>query len=365
MSAASFDSTKAGGAGNTYIAINSGAASAETTDCDVSELRIYDFWMTNWGVSNINSQLMATSTVGRWTVCSFALDAACVVQLVPSDTIVHVSAVACAACAGDFCTCVLAAGSTGTLPTSCNVTPALFVTFPTSSTVVDSSPSANTVSVAVGLYTWQTEQAGFFASAINYITVAATTNIYLPVALTTTPRGTWTITLWFLAPFVSTGNWQTLSRGSAADHHVIVSSTGLLGAYSSGFYSCGYNISALTNPQWYHLAAVASGSSTAFYINAGAVGVSGVAVVTNIYYLFTCCAVTSSQAFQSAGVYALRVYGSALSQSCLQNMMYYDRGIFGTCWAISVLCLMKMSSLSSRILLRRLECAGSAAAHTL
>jgi hypothetical protein len=62
------NSTVFGGTGSSILTINSGAASTETSDCDVSEVRIFDYWMSNWGVGNINAQLMASSTVGKLTM---------------------------------------------------------------------------------------------------------------------------------------------------------------------------------------------------------------------------------------------------------------------------------------------------------
>ena len=67
------NSTVYGGNGSSALTINSGAVSNETSDCDVSEVRIFDYWMSNWGVGNINAQLMASSTVGKLTLWHVAL----------------------------------------------------------------------------------------------------------------------------------------------------------------------------------------------------------------------------------------------------------------------------------------------------
>ncbi|NCC50259.1 MAG: PKD domain-containing protein [Spartobacteria bacterium] len=84
----------------------------------------------------------------------------------------------------------------------------------------------------------------------------------------------WTISAWFKYPLASTASWNTLTRGSSADHQIIVQrSTGLLGAYmsSGGFRSSGYNMFTL-DEGWHHIAAVGASGSTKFYMDGVEVG---------------------------------------------------------------------------------------------
>jgi fibronectin-binding autotransporter adhesin len=86
------------------------------------------------------------------------------------------------------------------------------------------------------------------------------------------PTGSdYTISAWFrqLHP---TGAWRTLTRGSGADHHIIVQDTSdNLGLYKGGFDDSGYDLTA-GNASWKHVAAVSSGTTTMFYIDGVFVG---------------------------------------------------------------------------------------------
>ena len=243
---------------------------------------------------------------------------------------------------------IAANGASGSLSSSCSATPALSVSFPTATTVTDSSTAANAITVSINAYTWSTQPQGVFSQAQQYITVTATTTIYMNTVLSATTSGTWTISVWFLAPFVQTGGWQTLVRGSTGDHHILIDASGYLGTYDNlagtGFYSTTFNMfTAYTTAQWHHLTATATGSqrsgSTTFYIDGNTVGTGTVAfsAIGNVYTLFT-YNVPGSQAFQSAGIYRLRVYNTAFSQACVQNQMYWDMGAFG----VSLMTMMKL-----------------------
>lgn len=82
----------------------------------------------------------------------------------------------------------------------------------------------------------------------------------------------WTIATWFEGLSNSAG-YRTLTRGTA-DHQVLVNPSGELGTYANpgvGFRSSGYNVSSL-GAGWHHLAAVGSGSQTAFFVDGAPVG---------------------------------------------------------------------------------------------
>ncbi|MBA4388411.1 MAG: hypothetical protein C0404_10555 [Verrucomicrobia bacterium] len=87
----------------------------------------------------------------------------------------------------------------------------------------------------------------------------------------------WTIGGWFTAPLPNTGVWHTFTRSQVNDHHIIADSSLNLGMYdnatSGQFRGCGYNLGALS-AGWHHVAAVGSGTTTAFYVDGAYVGKS-------------------------------------------------------------------------------------------
>ncbi len=77
----------------------------------------------------------------------------------------------------------------------------------------------------------------------------------------------WTLSAWVLFPLpTTTGGWRTLFQQGGGHHHVLVDSSGLLGVYVSGFYSCGFDVDVLS-AGWHHLVAIGSGGTTKFYID--------------------------------------------------------------------------------------------------
>lgn len=98
--------------------------------------------------------------------------------------------------------------------------------------------------------------------------------------------GKYTISTWFEWPLTTAGGtWWTLTRGSTADHHVIVErSTGLLGVYTGAFNSSGYNMYNLSTG-WHRLIATTSGTTTKFYIDGVLVGTSAVRSTADLDYI--------------------------------------------------------------------------------
>lgn len=84
--------------------------------------------------------------------------------------------------------------------------------------------------------------------------------------------GDWSIDMWVKFPLPATPEgWRTLVHNNGySNHNIIISSDGQLGAYNSGWYDSSYNVNSLSG--WHHLAAVASGSSTKYYIDGTLVG---------------------------------------------------------------------------------------------
>ena len=87
--------------------------------------------------------------------------------------------------------------------------------------------------------------------------------------------GVYTISVWTQFPLLPpTLRFRTLTRGQYADHQVLVNDDLELGIYiqgGDGFTSSGYSVAGMS-AGWYHLAAVANGSHTMFYISGVARG---------------------------------------------------------------------------------------------
>ncbi|MEO5668891.1 MAG: LamG-like jellyroll fold domain-containing protein [Bdellovibrionota bacterium] len=116
---------------------------------------------------------------------------------------------------------------------------------------------------------------------------AATTsgNGYISVPSISLGTGIWTVSSWFTYPLGTCPGFCTLTRGNN-DHQILVNPTSLkLGSYDNvggtGFKDSGYSLSGLT-AGWHHLAAVAVGGSTIFYIDGVSVGTIGWRSTDNI-----------------------------------------------------------------------------------
>ncbi len=82
----------------------------------------------------------------------------------------------------------------------------------------------------------------------------------------------YTISAWFKTPLPVTGSWNTLTRGSAADHQVIVAEGNWhLGAYYGGFRDSGFAVTSLANG-WHYLVSATTGSTTRYFIDGTLVG---------------------------------------------------------------------------------------------
>ncbi len=139
----------------------------------------------------------------------------------------------------------------------------------TTDEVIDSSGNDNHGTAAGGANTvagGRFGRAGSFNSSGHYVDVGS-------IDL----GSDWTIETWFQYPLASPASWNTLTRGTSADHQVIVQrSTLLLGTYDNGgggFRSSGFYMNTLSNG-WHHLVAVGSGSSTKYYIDGQVSGTS-------------------------------------------------------------------------------------------
>ncbi|MEI7579394.1 MAG: LamG-like jellyroll fold domain-containing protein [bacterium] len=94
---------------------------------------------------------------------------------------------------------------------------------------------------------------------------------YLSFNSVTLPSS-YTIAFWkeFPLPVTSQG-WRSIIRSNENTHaHIVVDSSGYLGIFNNAFYSTGYNVNSLTG--WHHITAVASGTTTKFYVNFQLVG---------------------------------------------------------------------------------------------
>ncbi|MFA5296278.1 MAG: DUF2341 domain-containing protein [Methanoregulaceae archaeon] len=142
----------------------------------------------------------------------------------------------------------------------------------------DSSGNVNN-----GTITGTTVVAGKFGNARSFAATTDTMTI-TPISLASTD---YTIETWFQYPLPSTAGWNTLVRGSSLDHQVIVRRSDLeLGFYShsspGGFHGSGFIMSTLSDG-WHHLAAVGSGTTTAFYVDGEFKGTVDKKSVSDIY----------------------------------------------------------------------------------
>ncbi|MEM8911270.1 MAG: LamG-like jellyroll fold domain-containing protein, partial [Planctomycetota bacterium] len=86
----------------------------------------------------------------------------------------------------------------------------------------------------------------------------------------------WTAAAWF-KDIIDTSTWNTLFRGQAAHHQVIINNNGSnLGVWSdNGFVDSGYDVDLTgTANEWHHVTAVGTGTETRFYIDGEFVGAS-------------------------------------------------------------------------------------------
>ena len=84
---------------------------------------------------------------------------------------------------------------------------------------------------------------------------------------------TYTVAGWFQD--LHSGNWRTFSRGSGTDHHIIVENgSDRLGAFIGGFRDSGATLPAgqPADPGWAHIAVVADGATSTYYLNGVNVG---------------------------------------------------------------------------------------------
>ncbi len=130
----------------------------------------------------------------------------------------------------------------------------------------------------------------------------------------------WTISAWAMYPFAAAANWNTLARGTAEDHQIIVQkSTGLLGTYinnGGGFHSSGFDTDGLV-AGWYHIAAVGTGTTTTFYIDGEQVGISPAKSTSDVYTVGNHH--TGTQQFGIVDEF--RVYSTPLSEDDIRNDM--------------------------------------------
>ena len=125
------------------------------------------------------------------------------------------------------------------------------------------------------------------------------------------------ISTWFKKLYPAT-TWRTLTRGSSANHHVIVNhNNDELGTHS-GWVSSGYNLAASASAStWQHLVATFDGSRTKFYIDGSYVGQLDASEGNNIYAIGNYQG--GNQRF-SEYLDDFRVYGVTLSAADITNI---------------------------------------------
>jgi len=87
----------------------------------------------------------------------------------------------------------------------------------------------------------------------------------------------WSIEAWFVHPLPEAGEWNTLTQGKDADHHILVRNRKQLGIFLNNdplgqkFYDSGFNMGLLSEG-WHHLTVIGKGDTTLFYIDGKKVG---------------------------------------------------------------------------------------------
>jgi hypothetical protein len=143
----------------------------------------------------------------------------------------------------------------------------------------DASGNGHTGTVS-GAFSWT--GAGRLDGALNLADADAKILVAPVVALSSD----WTLCGWFKTPLPNTGTWHTMFRAQSGDHQIIADGSLKLGMYDNatgdGFRWCGFNLVTLSNG-WHHVAAVGSGSTTAFYVDGAFVGTSDRKSSSDVY----------------------------------------------------------------------------------
>jgi hypothetical protein len=148
-------------------------------------------------------------------------------------------------------------------------------------------------------------------------------NAVMTVTPTVDIAAAWTITSWFYYPLATADSYNTLTRGQAEDHQIIVQrgANQFLGTYingggAPGFYNTGFDMHMLPNG-WHHIAAIGSGGQTVFYIDGSQVGTAAAQSQSDIF------AVCNYQGgTQPWGIVdEVKVYGRALTQREIVDTM--------------------------------------------
>ncbi len=110
-------------------------------------------------------------------------------------------------------------------------------------------------------------------------------NAYVQVAPITFAAGTpaYSVSAWVKTPLPTDGNWKTITRGSAADHHIIFNnSTNEFGSYIGGFVGSGVLANSLS-AGWHLFTVTATNTGSKFYVDGNPAGTSTSYSQTNIF----------------------------------------------------------------------------------
>ncbi len=110
---------------------------------------------------------------------------------------------------------------------------------------------------------------GAYGGSSAYRTVS---NAYLQFSPQVDISTTWTMMAWILFPINHHASWKTLVRGSAYHPIIFSDTTNELGSYVGSMRSSGFDADTLS-PGWHHIAAIANGGTTTFYVDGNQVGV--------------------------------------------------------------------------------------------
>jgi hypothetical protein len=158
---------------------------------------------------------------------------------------------------------------------------------------------------------------GKIGEALNFQSSSAIVTLNPAVSL----GSAWTISAWFQYPFPNTGTYHTLTRGTSADHQILINTDQVsLGCYDNttgtGFRDSKFRMNSLS-AGWHQVVAVGTGGTTQFYMDGQPVGnLIPWQSVTNVYAIGNC-----QNATQAFGVVdEVKIFQQALGASDIAGL---------------------------------------------
>jgi hypothetical protein len=166
-----------------------------------------------------------------------------------------------------------------------------------------SSVTTNAVG-QVGTYAWQFDTSASRATLASSVSCA----------------GAYTIAFWFFG-LGADGTWRAAISNASTQYAIVVSPSNLLTLYIGGSATSSITMQSASYTGWHHLAAVASGSSTDFYIDGYLVGTVAAKITTNITTIGNSAGFSERFASRMDEV---AIWTRALSAAEIENIAYYQ-----------------------------------------